>query len=135
VVDAEGLGQRDTCIQLDPNGNRRFLEVQLNGLHNYDVCATADAAIVALRLLAPWNPVRLAPIREEDLAGKDFAGRQQKQNERYDSKDCARSGHRHFLGCHNDIRFVWKAIVAASHWNEEPVSVVGRCPRDICGAI
>ncbi len=53
--------------------------VQSNRLNNYDVCAAADAAIVALRLLAPWNPVRLAPIRVEDLAGK--ANRQHQQNE------------------------------------------------------
>ena len=80
-------------IRLDTNGNRGSLLVQSNGLNNYDVCATTDAAIVALRLLAHGNPVRLAPIRVEGLAGKEFAAGQQKQNERGDSKDCARSGH------------------------------------------
>jgi hypothetical protein len=87
------LGQRYTGARLDPNENRDSLLVQSNGLHNYDVRATADAAIVALRLLAPWNPVGLAAIRVEDLAGKEFAGGQQEQNKRGDSKDCARSGH------------------------------------------
>jgi hypothetical protein len=95
VIDVEGLGQQDTCIRLDPNGNRSFLEVQFNGLHNYNVCATADAAIVALRLLAPWNTVRFAPIRVEYLASKDLAGRQQQQKECGDSKDCGANGHLH----------------------------------------
>lgn len=97
MVDVEGSSQRGTSIRLDPIGNRALLEVRLNGLHNYDVCATADAAIVALRLLAPWNPVRLARIREEDLTGKEFAAGQQQQDQCGNSKDCGASGHAFIL--------------------------------------